>query len=1325
MDRLTLKANAPTTLITQIAGTSYTVQPGDKNAVLGFTASSPITVNLPPNLPPGFEVELLQMGGGQITAQGAHMVSPQGEFFTPVQFASLTCRIVSNASGAAAVWLVSSGGAAGQGGGSSSATVTSYTTIRGTTFQPTANLITLSDKYLGGMFVPAPTPQRDDGGLCIHDASGKAWVRLYEGRVNAKWFYSLPGGHLGDGSGAQITSTDVINNPQWVGLPDGSGMYPPGTYWDYVCLQEWLYCCTGDRSAPPAVFNGSITHAILSVSAWISGPHSLQIGQTIAGQNIPTGTIVCYDFGDGVRYGVGVPQITGSLGTDDAPCTATPSGALFHCYITNPNGALLVSNQLVAGTTTLPQVGDLINAPPGGVPPYGVILPGCYILAPTAGPGAVGNWIVGVCPQDIPSEQMQVIGGAVWNKQNGNYNLNRAGFCPNGNFDTNQMLASCVEGADLDFGQRAAANIRWHGTMGNQTLTPAQYNLAGPAVLFNPISYSNVSSLSVSDSSAGCTGWLVSVDYNPNQLPFVAGGNVFANTFTDWNIGGTGPKTFGGLALSKAGGGAQGDTQVLTNFVIGSVMHGCLIGGDNVVGVLFVTGNFIGFYGRGIWNAGAGCFSTVNTLFEGSPYNYYVYPMVNQITMDGADYYSAEVGTENSTSIGTRSESSVAAIDTNYSLELHAYTIANASFGSYPAAGFSVPSHQHLGYSLYASGNNFDLVMAVDDSGPDWRMGVADAATGTVITFTQKLTGGIAGGVLTVDALDPVYGGGMNIGDVITGPGVPAGVTVTGFGYGVGGQAGQYTLAGAAGVTVPDGTALTAQPNWTPNQWTGIGVIAIRYGSNGYSAWVGIVSNTANTVTTNSGFGKNLNYPLGYKIQGATGTAPINWLGVPLANFGRSSSVLKNSPGYCWTVKAGSNWISANASPAPAGSYAMVCGAGRFMLQQPNGPGDIAPLIGKVGAQNPGGNFTGSILYSTLTVTTTPTHPLMPGQAVTGAQNTRVIQQLTGPAGGAGTYAVDTPQIYPQSAQFGGTVAGNVLTVTNGYQGVPKAGDYLIGQTGTVPQGTQLVGLLSGTAGATGSTWQLSAAVNSGYDWMYTGNPNANPVAMASVTAFSLVHPFDGKPMVSAISAVDITGYWGQPIWDGNVAWIPIDFDVVWGIKQLQGGNGMGVGRAAKCGQMDSEDPPSTLLSPTSTFVRDAAPMEHRRLLPSGPGPSIAPGAQFASGNFTVPVGNNSTSVGGTKSMYFLVQGNMTLNLPQVAGNMELDLDLIFEQWGTSGFVITWGTSSTGGNAPIRALNPSITLGVANQVTMVKMKWLGSLWGTTGAWMVMSVQGPL
>jgi microcystin-dependent protein len=72
--------------------------------------------------------------------------------------------------------------------------------------------------------------------------------------------------------------------------------------------------------------------------------------------------------------------------------------------------------------------------------------------------------------------------------------------------------------------------------------------------------------------------------------------------------------------------------------------------------------------------------------------------------------------------------------------------------------------------------------------------------------------------------------------------------------------------------------------------------------------------------------------------------------------------------------------------------------------------------------------FTGSISTTTLTVSTTPTGLIQIGNVLSGSgvtANTKIVAQLTGTTGGAGTYTVDTSQ----------TVASTTITAS-----VPDAG---------------------------------------------------------------------------------------------------------------------------------------------------------------------------------------------------------------------------------------------------------------------------------------------
>jgi hypothetical protein len=115
------------------------------------------------------------------------------------------------------------------------------------------------------MFVPGPAAH-DNGGTRINDATGQTWYRVIESRVNAAWFYNAPSHFLGDGTNLTITAADQAANPQWVGLPDPTkgtfvSNYPVGTYWDYVALQEWIYCLMADASIPGTItWNNNATN---------------------------------------------------------------------------------------------------------------------------------------------------------------------------------------------------------------------------------------------------------------------------------------------------------------------------------------------------------------------------------------------------------------------------------------------------------------------------------------------------------------------------------------------------------------------------------------------------------------------------------------------------------------------------------------------------------------------------------------------------------------------------------------------------------------------------------------------------------------------------------------------------------------------------------------------------------------------------------------------------------------------------------------------------------------------------------------------------------
>ena len=129
---------------------------------------------------------------------------------------------------------------------------------------------------------------------------------------------------------------------------------------------------------------------------------------------------------------------------------------------------------------------------------------------------------------------------------------------------------------------------------------------------------------------------------------------------------------------------------------------------------------------------------------------------------------------------------------------------------------------------------------------------------------------------------------------------------------------------------------------------------------------------------------------------------------------------------------------------------------------------------------------TGSITGNVLTVTATSTGTIVPGAILTGsgvATGTQVTAQLSGTAGGVGTYSVNIPDQAVASTTIGGTYG--TLTV-----GGTVTGTFVVGATlsgSGVTAGTTIWGLGTGSGGAgtyivspsqTASSTTITAAVN-------------------------------------------------------------------------------------------------------------------------------------------------------------------------------------------------------------------------------------------------------
>jgi hypothetical protein len=141
-----------------------------------------------------------------------------------------------------------------------------------------------------------------------------------------------------------------------------------------------------------------------------------------------------------------------------------------------------------------------------------------------------------------------------------------------------------------------------------------------------------------------------------------------------------------------------------------------------------------------------------------------------------------------------------------------------------------------------------------------------------------------------------------------------------------------------------------------------------------------------------------------------------------------------------------------------------------------NADGTAVPAYATPGALTAsiGGTFTANASGTTLTIAAVLTGSLQPGDVVTGtdgvnslAANTTIIEQLTGPAGGAGTYELSAAPVGGLLNACTVTSASTVLNVSAVAGGVLQPGQTLA-DSGALAVGTMIVVQISGTRGGAG-----------------------------------------------------------------------------------------------------------------------------------------------------------------------------------------------------------------------------------------------------------------
>lgn len=172
-------------------------------------------------------------------------------------------------------------------------------------------------------------------------------------------------------------------------------------------------------------------------------------------------------------------------------------------------------------------------------------------------------------------------------------------------------------------------------------------------------------------------------------------------------------------------------------------------------------------------------------------------------------------------------------------------------------------------------------------------------------------------------------------------------------------------------------------------------------------------------------------------------------------------------PGHALTLhSAGAFWVTNDgAGEALVGQKAYANYAdGKVSFAATGSPSTASGTASSIAAAT-AISVTGQITDNVLTVTAVSTGTVVPGAILTGtgvATGTQVVQQLTGTAGGIGTYLVNIPDQATASVTIGGTYG--TLTVGGTVTGSFGVGNTLSGSG--VTAGTTIWGLGTGSGGA-------------------------------------------------------------------------------------------------------------------------------------------------------------------------------------------------------------------------------------------------------------------
>lgn len=425
-------------------------------------------------------------------------------------------------------------------------------------------------------------------------------------------------GAFGDGTEHPITQADINANTQW------AGVYDVGTSWDTVAIQEAILAAfTNALPAPANAIKVTATSDTLADGFW--GNRALVVNGFIGGglEFLTSGNVaglyIQFSFKEGP---VVITEATMYQTTNDNQGTWQWQGSNDGTTWVNIGG-----NFTLGGNTT--QIQTTLN---GNVTAYSR-----YQLLGIAG--------VSVAGPIIQEFQFLQNGSYVTGNRSFNYSWNsivpRRLYVPPGYYWINRTLLLVAQNFNIEFAERGSSQLQWHGE---------QHSVA---LKTDSIAYGTIRNLSFLSNNP------IDILWDMNGDGFYGGLKTQQVTVYDLVLNGFNAKT--GVAISRAGGSAQGDTILFVNpYISNCINSGVSILSQNALSIIFLGGDFQGNWRDSISIGGGNAF-IFGTSFQGQAAALSTSPPRNQILLYGADVrqYSGAGGTVKTTLRDIRSESDV------------------------------------------------------------------------------------------------------------------------------------------------------------------------------------------------------------------------------------------------------------------------------------------------------------------------------------------------------------------------------------------------------------------------------------------------------------------------------------------------------------------------------------------------------------------------------------------------------------------------------------------------------------------------------------------